>query len=221
MTQNKLTVLLTGGSGLLGTELQKRLKAYPQFDVFAPTHKEFDITKLDLYENKYTFIPDVVIHAAAWTDLVSAEKKGNRQKVYDLNVRATDNLVRAFASSYFVYISTEYVYNYKLNYYSYTKAVAEEVVKHHRCNLIVRTLFKPRPFPHDAAFTDQYTRGDYVDVIAPMILYRVINGDTGIANIGTERKTIHDLALETRPFIKKISVDSITGVKLPKDYLTA
>lgn len=221
MAQNKITLLITGGSGLLGTELQRKLKNYPQFDVYAPSHKEFDITKLDLYENKYTFVPDVVIHAAAYTDVIGAEKKKNRQKVYDLNIRATDDLVRAFSSSYFVYISTEYVYNYKLNYYSYTKAAAEEIVKRHRCNLIIRTLFKPRPFPHAQAFEDQYTKGDYVDVIASMILHRVINGDTGIANIGTERKTILDLARETRPDIKPISVDSIKEVKLPKDYLTA
>lgn len=216
------TLLITGGSGLLGTELQKRIKSnFPQFDVYAPSHKEFDITKLDLYENVYTFVPDIVIHCAAYTDLIEAEKKKNRQKVYDLNVRATDNLVMAFPNSYFIHISTEYVYNYKLNYYSYTKKLAEEVVKRHRYSLIIRTLFKPRPFPHPNAFEDQYTRGDYVNVIAPMILHRVINGDVGIANIGTERKTMLELAQETRPDARPISVDSIKGVKLPKDYLTA
>lgn len=216
--QPKIKILLTGGSGLLGQELQKRLKNYPKYDVFAPSHKDFDIVKLDLYSNIYTFAPDIVIHAAAYTDLIEAEKVKNRQKVYEINVLGTDNLVRAFPSSYFVHISTEYVYNYRLNYYSYTKALAERVVENHKAHLIIRTLFKPRPFPHKKAFVDQWTKGDYVDVIAPMILYRMMNKDLGIANIGTDRKTIFHLAQKTVPDIKPMSIKDVVGVKLPEDY---
>jgi len=198
-------ILLTGGGGVLGTEFKK----YISCD--APTHKEFDITK---FKKKQDY--KVVIHSAAYTDLIKAET--DKQTCFKVNVHGTYNLVKAFQNSYFIYISTEYVKN-PVNFYSYTKLWGEEIVTRYAKNyLIVRTLFKPRPFPYEFAFYDQYTTGDYVDVICPMIVKEILKNRTGYVDLGTERKTILDLAKQTVPDIKSISVSDIKSVKLPKDY---
>ena len=67
-------ILLTGGSGLLGKELRKYL------EVDAPSHKKMDITKPIQTKRHY----DLVIHAAAYTDVVKAEKE--RRLCFDVNV---------------------------------------------------------------------------------------------------------------------------------------
>lgn len=203
-------VLLTGGSGLLGTELQKLMKNLP-LDVYAPSHKELDITKADSFKYKC----DIVIHSAAYTDVPRAEVE--HEDCFRINTLGTFDLVKNFQDAYFVYISSEYAKN-PVNFYSYTKKWGEDLVATHPNHLIIRTLFKPNPFPFEKAFVDQWTCGDYVDVIAPMIMKQIMNWNTGLVMIGTGRKTIYQLALKTRSDVGMISVDDIKGVTLPKDY---
>ena len=196
---------MTGGSGLLGQEIQKHI------GVFAPSSKEFNI----LYPHNIDREYDVVIHSAAYTDVTKAET--DRKTCFDVNVNGTINMLKLFPEAYFVYISTEYCNN-PVNFYSYTKLWGEDLVKKHKNHLIIRTLFKPNPFPYEYAFIDQYTQGDYVDVIAPMIVKEIILGSQGTITLGTGRKNMFELARRTRPDIKGIMVDDIKGVKLPKDY---
>lgn len=202
-------LLITGGNGLLG----KELKRYILGD--SPTHKEMDITNYaDLERYKQA---RVVIHCAAYTDVEKAET--DKEECFRTNVIGTMRLCNVFKNSYFVHISTEYVKN-PVNFYSQTKLWAEWQVMRHPKHLIIRTLFKSNPFPYEYAFFDQYTEGDYIDVIAPMIVAEVLAGKQGIVNVGTGRKTMFELARRTKPEVKGISVDDIKKVKLPKDYLT-
>lgn len=208
-----MKILLTGGSGNLGTELRKYL------DVDAPSHAEFDITNPDIITDGY----DLIVHCAAYTDVSMAQWQ--KDLCYATNVLGTRNLVN---NAPIVYISTEYVYsgergNYKetdypepVNFYGLTKLLGE-----YECapvdHVIIRTLFKPRPFKYEYAFRDQITSGDYVDVIAPKIAYVVKNFDKfpSIINIGTGKKTIIELARQTRE-VKPISYKD-TPVVLPRD----
>ena len=201
-------ILLTGGHGLLGGELQKLIR------VDAPSKKNFNITKLPKRIKNY----DLVIHGAAYTDVTKAEVE--KEKCYEINVTGTKNLVKAFEDIPFVFISSEYAGN-PVNYYSETKRLAEKEVVKHKRHLIIRTLFKPRPFPFDKAFMNQYTMGDYVDVISSLILREIVNWDltSKLVYVGTGRKTIHELALQTKPDIIPISTKDIKDVKLPIDYL--
>ena len=203
-----MKILLTGGGGRLGTELQKLIQ------VDAPSKKDFNITKLPKKLKRY----DLIIHAAAYTDVVKAETE--RDECFDINVRGTENLLSAYPNTPFIYISSEYAVN-PVNYYSETKQIAERKVVEHQKHLIIRTLFKPRPFPFDKSFMDQYTMGDYVDVIAKLILREIVNWDlrSKLVYVGTGRKTIHDLAIQTRPDAIPISIKSITEVTLPFDYV--
>lgn len=204
----KSKILLTGGHGLLGQELQKHLSCY------APSSQELDITK-PFKKKEY----DLVIHSAAYTDVVKAEVE--RFKCYHINVFGTFALLKSYYDTPFVYISSEYAKN-PVNYYSKTKLAGEVVVQAIASSyLIIRTLFKPVPFPHDKAFIDQYTQGDSIDVIAPLIAKAIKRWDkiSKTIYIGTGRKTIYDIAKKSNPKVGKMSIKDIKDVVLPNDYL--
>ena len=203
--------LITGGSGRLGTELKKW---WP--DAHYPTHEQLDITE-PIRKKKY----DLIVHCAGYTNVTMSKQES--KLCYDINVNGTKNLLKAYKDTPFVFISTEYAVN-PTTYYSETKQLAEREVVKHPHHLIIRTLFKPRPYPFNRAFYDQYTMGDYVDIIAELIVGEIILWNNGerkskLMYIGTGRKSIYDLAKQTRPDVKRESVDVINWVKLPKDYL--
>ncbi len=202
-------ILLTGGTGRLGTELRKIL------NVHAPSHSELDITQpIPLPEVGVNFI----IHSAAYTNVAQAEIE--RQKCFEVNVIGTENLVSHFGQIPFIYISSEYAHN-PVNFYAHTKREGERKVERHPRHLILRTLFKSRPFPYDTAYVDQFTQGDYVDVIAKLIVQEIERWD-GVSKmkyVGTGRKTIFDLARQTKPNIRPISIKDIKTVVVPGDYL--
>jgi len=161
----------------------------------------------------------LIIHAAAFTDVVRAETE--RDACFDVNVQGTINLARAYKDVPFVFISSEYAHN-PVNYYSLTKWLGELVVNE-ICEraLIIRTLFKPVPFPYEKAFIDQYTQGDEVGIIAPLIKEAILNwygGESELQYIGTGKKTIYDIAIKSRPDIKPCSIDDIKSVNLPFTY---
>ena len=200
--------LLTGGSGLLGRELQKHIQ------VDAPSHKEFDIT-CPQRRGEY----GLIIHAAAYTNVAKAETE--REECFEVNVQGTHKLLLAYPDTPFVYISSEYAHK-PVNFYSITKLGAEEVVKTKSDKyLIIRTLFKPTPFPFNRAFADQYTQGDYVDVIAPLMVDAIYKWDRQTCKtiyVGTGRKTMLELAERTRPFVIPNSIKDIKNVTIPADY---
>lgn len=188
--------LLTGGSGRLGTELQKLLSCD------APTSKELDICKSpvdwEIKQIKY----QAVIHAAAYTDVQKAEIE--QQKAFEINVLGTKNIVEYFSWCQVVYISTDHVYgnggNHKeidqpqpFNYYGFTKLEGEKYMDPKK-DLIIRTSFKPSIWEYPQAFTDLYTSADYIDIIAKEIIFVIQSGIRGIINVGTDRKSMFDLA---------------------------
>lgn len=199
-------ILLTGGSGLLGKELQKYLKVY------APSHEEFDI--LDPIKGEY----DLIIHAAAYTNVTKAEI--DREECFNVNVLGTLRMSDVFADIPLVYISTEYAHN-PVNWYSRTKQIAESIAMDHPGGcLAIRTLFKPRPWKYEKAFVDQWTQGDYVDKIAPKIAKEIKDWDkkSKLIYVGTGRKLMFDLAKQSKVDVLPNSVHDIKEVKIPQDY---
>lgn len=202
-----MKILLTGGSGLLGKELQKYM------EVDAPAHSKFDILNPEKLE-RY----DLIIHSAAYTNVEKAET--DREKCFMVNVVGTLRMSDVFAQVPLVYISSEYAHK-PVNWYSRTKQIAETIAMDHPGGcLAIRTLFKPRPWKYDKAFIDQFTTGDYIDVIGPKIIKAIKEWDrkSKLMYIGTGRKVIFDLAKESKPDVKPISVHDIKGVKIPQDY---
>jgi len=91
-------VLITGAGGQLGTALAE---AFPDAD--ARSHAELDVTQPISVDPR----PDVVLHAAAWTDVDGAET--NREAAEAVNVVGTMNVASLGAPV--VYFSTDYVFD--------------------------------------------------------------------------------------------------------------
>lgn len=213
--KNQGKILITGGNGRLATELKKHLPGEYL------GKENLDFTKPIKLEKKY----DLVVHAGAYTNVKAAEFEG-KYDCFMANVYGTFNLVEHFRDTPFIFISTEYAKN-PHNLYALTKKLGEEIVKTHPRHLILRTLFKPNPFPFPVAYKDQYTQGDYVDVIAKLLAKRVkkwnreTNKHKEHEYIGTGRKTMFELAKRTRPDVKPNSIHDYmreTGLFVPSDY---
>jgi dTDP-4-dehydrorhamnose reductase len=221
-------VLLTGGTGRLGHELQTLLP-----EVTAPPRAELDITRPEAVEAALRrHAPDVVVHTAAYTDVAGAER--DRQACWKTNVHGTRAVVQSVAQCgvFLVHISTDYVFEGTrgmyteedppgpvCNYYALSKLAAEEVARLAPRHLIIRTSFRPREWPYPVAFVDVHTSQDYVDVIAPEIAlaiqhYRDIPYST--LHIATERKSAYELARRRRPDVRPGSKRELS-VALPDD----
>lgn len=199
-----MKILLTGGTGRLGTALQ----ALRKYD-FVPSRKEMDIRD---YDDVMAYLAprgaDLIVHAAAYTAVERAELE--KEECYATNVLGTRYLSEAQIP--ILYISTEYVFSgdrgmYKesdaphpRNYYALTKALGEHVLN--PWSHIVRLVFKPKPWPFEGAFVDQWTSGDYVDVMAKEVdLVIEAYAKTRIPKVlhlGTGRKSIYELAIQSR-----------------------
>ena len=225
---SKPRILLTGGSGKLGRELQALLP-----EIAAPPRMELDITRPETVTAALErYQPQVVVHAAAYTDVAGAER--DRELCWRTNVDGTRNVVNALlgADVTLVYLSTDYVFEgtrgmYRedetpgpvRNYYSLTKLVAESIVRLLSRHLAIRSSFRPRVWPYPAAFTDVYTSQDYIDIIAPDIALaitrcRELPFDT--LHIATERKTSFELARRRNPEVRAASKTE-APVALPDD----
>ncbi len=232
-------VLITGANGTLGTELQEQLEKHGI--PYIGTNGETDVRDASAVVRAVTSSEcDVVIHCAAITDTARCEIE--KELAYDVNVRGTQMVARICKhfDRFMVHISTDYVYrgdksytgdgtegNYDtgdildpINFYSYTKVLADISVQNMLpySSLITRQSFKQKgPWPYPKAFVDQYTSRDTVDVIADQILRALFMGHSGIIHLGTERKTVYDLAKQQSPDVEPISVEDIKDVVIPKD----
>ncbi len=216
-------ILLTGGSGALGTCIQKLVSCY------APSSKELDITNAEQCTRVIgEYNPDIIIHSAAWTDVTGAEQK--KKECWQVNVTGTENLIRAAQGRRFIYISTEYIFdgtqgNYTendipnpINFYALTKLAGELIVAQYPYHLIIRTAFKKDgPWPYPKAFVDQWMSADFASERAPDIVQAAQMQElVGIINISGERKTIYELAKRVSPEVGQMSINDV-AVTLPRD----
>ena len=225
-----MTLLLTGGSGRLGSELRTLMPG-----IIAPPSAELDLTNAANVQHALRlYKPDVVVHAAAYTNVKGAET--DKAACWQVNVEGTRNLVRALENTekdtLLIHISTDYVFygdtgNYAeddpvgpvRNYYALSKLVAEEVARLAPRHLVIRTSFRPREFPYPVAFADVFTSQDYIDIIAPEIALAAQNIDKipfDTLHIATERKSVYDLAKRRNEEVKSGS-KADAGVSLPDD----
>lgn len=217
-------ILLTGGTGTLGTELRKIKK-----DLLCPSSKQMNITDLSsvnrFFENNEF---QLVIHAAAYTDVTSSEK--NFEKAINTNIKGTYNVLKNCIDRdiKMVYISTDYVFdgekgNYTiedpinpLTKYAKSKAAAELMVRMYNNSLCIRTSFYGTKFPYKKAFIDQWTTKDYVQIMAPKILAECLSDKFGIVHCYSKKTTVYNLAKKTVKDVEKITRKEVSD-NIPRD----
>lgn len=202
---------MTGGSGLLGTEIEKL-----DSKIIAPTSSELDITDLNsVLKAVEKYNPDVVLHLAAATK--PPEHAKNPELGLTVNIIGTANVARACVrfGKRLVYTSTDYVYVGKGPHkeeeplwspynFGWSKLGGECTVRLAPNHLILRLSFGPVPFPWDKVYKNQYNSKLYVDEMAPLVLASAKCTATGVMNLGGPRTSLAGYARRTRPDIETI-----------------
>jgi dTDP-4-dehydrorhamnose reductase len=199
------------GKGKLGGEIVKQTG----WDYLCRAEHEITIDNFKDWKNRMNEY-DVVVNCIANTDTYSDDKekhwKANYELVTFLAEYCDDNAKKL------VHISTDYLYQnsvddakeedeplFEHTWYMFTKLLADEYLKEHAKNyLICRLSHKPYPFPYDSAWDDVITNADYTPVISGLVIKLIKNGAEGLYNVGTERKTVYELAQRTNKNVNKI-----------------
>lgn len=199
----ELKVLILG-DGLLGMEINKQTG----WEFVSRKQGTFNINNMIWDLSKHH--PDVIINCIANTDTYSNNKDAhwgiNYKFISDLIKYCNENKIKL------VHISTDYVYSGSIsnaseddvpvhcnNWYGYTKLLGDGLVQLQSNNyLLCRCTHKPYPFPYESAWINQIGNFDYVNKIAKLIIEMINNNLSGLYNVGTETKTMFDLAKQTK-----------------------
>lgn len=206
-----MNILMTGGSGLLGTEI---LKLDP--NIIAPAHNLLDITDIKSIEKALKkYKPDVVLHLAAANN--PSRHETDPEPGLSVNIIGTANLCLACskANIKLVYASTDYVYTGKGPHkedeallppskFAWSKLGGECAVRMLKKFLILRLDFGPSPFPWEKVYKDQFVSKLYVKDMAPLVLKVVKSKAEGVMNLGGPRISLEEYAKVTRPNIKSM-----------------
>jgi len=224
-----MKTLITGGSGVLGTELKK---LFP--NSLFPSHSDLDITNNEMvfdYFSKNEF--DSIIHTAAMTSVRQCESE--KKLCWNSNVVGTKNLVDATtkfrSNSKFIYVSTACVFDghtsmYKEssiphpeNFYALTKLIGEQFIKNLKNHIIIRTNFVGKQkWMHPKAFTDRFGTYLFAENVASAIREIFDANIEGIIHIvGDKKLSMYDLAKITTPSIKPMTIDEYQGPPLTMD----
>jgi len=224
-----MKTLITGGSGILGTELKK---FFP--NSLFPSHSVLDITNREMvfdYFSKNEF--DSIIHTAAMTSVRQCESE--KKLSWSTNVVGTKNLIDATtefrSNSKFIYVSTACVFDghtgmykessvpYPENFYALTKLIGEQFVKNLKNHIIIRTNFVGKQkWMYPKAFTDRFGTYLFAENVASAI--REIfdaNIEGAIHIVGDKKLSMYDLAKITTPSIKPMAIDEYQGPPLTMD----
>jgi dTDP-4-dehydrorhamnose reductase len=212
--------VLVLGQGKLGQEIINQTG----WDYLSRSKDNIDVSDFDSWSNKLDGY-DVILNCIANTNTYSDDHKliaeVNFKFVLDLVHECNKRLIKL------VHISTDYVYansrdNAKetdqelpdRNHYSLTKYYADNYIKMFSNNyLICRLSHKPKPFPYDSAWTNVITNADYTDTISSLVIELIRKDGKGLYNVGTDQKTIYELAKQTNPNVK----ESMAPTHIPKN----
>jgi dTDP-4-dehydrorhamnose reductase len=218
----KIVVL---GDGLLGSELVKQTG----WDYISRKKDKFNIQDYESYYkfflenydsviwwNKYNTIVNCIANTNTYSDDKDLHWNINYKSVIKLSDFCSKHDIKL------VHISTDYVYTNSIdnaseedipihgnNWYSYTKLLGDSYVQLNESNLVLRGTHKQKPFPYKTAWIDQIGNFDYVDVKANLIKQLIEKEATGLYNVGTELKTMYDLASKTTQVTSSLKTSNI------------
>lgn len=191
------------GRGLLGAEIEK------QTGWRCLSHDEFDVVRFEEHGEYPRWDEKVIINCIGYTRTYDQDKSRHEKMLFGV-----DNLINfcELFDKKLIHISTDYLYAGSVDYateedlpvpiktwYGHYKLIADEIIKLRMSNyLICRGTHKPKPFRYELAWLNQVGNFDYVDVIARLIIKLIKKGAVGTYNVGTEEKTMYQLAMKTR-----------------------
>ncbi len=212
-------ILIFGSFGQLGSQLINLLK--DEYELIKINHADLDFNKFYLIEDKILKInPDIIINCAALTDVDRCETY--KEEAYNVNAEAVKHIIRPLklTNSYFINISTDYVFNgikgnYSendtpdpVNYYGLTKLLGDVYSNSYDNSLIIRTsgIFLNKGFPvfvyKNLVQNKKVTAipGYYSPIsaynLALAIKYIIPLNRTGILNIAGNKISRYDLAIK-------------------------
>lgn len=193
---------MTGAGGFLGSSIVKMCAS--NYEVYSIYHKnrppagipiELDLNDLDQLDSVVRGVmPDIVMHAAALTDVDLCER--DRQLAMSINYGVTarlSTLVRAH-DAHMIYISTDYVFDgtrgfygeddgpNPINHYGYTKLKGEEAVRgivEQHCIARTSVIYGSRPAGGKANFAlwiiEKLRRREPVNVLIDQYVSPTLN----------------------------------------------
>jgi dTDP-4-dehydrorhamnose reductase len=213
---DQLSVLVLG-DGLLGKEIVNQTG----WNFLSRKKDNLDIHDLSKF-NDIILKHNVILNCIACTDTYSKSKDDH----WNTNVVFLNELIKFCNSNEIklIHISTDYIYSGSVEFateedipvhcnswYGYTKLLGDGFVQLISKNyLLVRCSHKPKPFPYEKAWTDVVGNFDYVDEISKKIIQLIKKNCSGIYNIGTDPKSIFDLAKITNKDVGQILSPSYT-----------
>lgn len=205
------------GDGLLGKELVRQTG----WDYISRRKDSFQVDNFVVFHEKLSRY-NVIINCIANTDTYS----GDRDSHWRANYVFVEKLIKFcnLTNIKLVQISTDYLYTGSVEdaseddvpvhcntWYGYTKLLSDGLVQLQSDQyLLIRCSHKPKPFPYFKAWNDISGNFDYVDVISDKIIKLIKNNAVGIFNVGTENKTMFDLAYRTNKNVESINSPTFT-----------
>lgn len=204
-----MKVLVTGANGQLGYDVVKELQKQ-NIDCNGTTRQDFDIIDFESTKNFITnYMPDAVIHCAAYTAVDKAEDE--QGLCYLVNASATENIAEICKkiNAKMMYISTDYVFDgtkdgfYEvddkpnpINVYGKTKLLGEQAVERildkyfivriswvfgeHGNNFVKTMLRLGKERKEINVVADQYGSPTYTADLAPLLVEMIQTDKYGI-----------------------------------------
>ncbi len=144
-----MKIVVIGKEGKLGSKLVSCLSI--SHKVFGLNKSELDLVEIDKFEEKLSiYSPEIIINAAAYTDVDKAED--NRQYVLKVNSNSLNYIskVAKGLDALLVHFSTDYVFDgtkkepyiesdqvNPINFYGLSKKISEEMIIKSGCNYLI------------------------------------------------------------------------------------
>ena len=170
--------LVTGGSGMVATDLVRALESRDE-DVVAMSRADLDIAdSRAVYSAIAQHRPEVIVNCAAYTKVDAAEENENIANA--INGSAVEHLAKAAGDALLVQLSTDFVFDgrkrtpYEINdatgpvsAYGRSKLLGEHAAAHAKRSLIVRTswLFGVNGPNFVEAIRNQILKGNSLRVV--------------------------------------------------------
>lgn len=203
------------GDGLLGSEIVSQTN----WNCISRKKDNVDAKDFKSWSNKLEDY-DTIVNCIAFTKTYDNNKVDN----WNLNIIFVDELVEYCNQNNkkLIHISTDYLYTGSVpnateddvpipinTWYGYSKLVGDALVQlRSKDYLICRLSHKPNPFPYESAWSDIHTNCDSVDVISNLVIRLIEKESTGVFNVGTEVKSIYEVAKRSNELVKPINKPS-------------